>query len=415
MDLTLSGEHYFARLRVANHEFEKLFSLQSIQGNAPLGQWMALDPDNNPVLTENSVRSENAEVPIIREIMVATTMSSLLVALFALVASSFRTRAALQAEILALRHQLAVFQKNAPGRLRLQRSDRFLWVLLSRFWSGWRRCLQMVQADTVLRWHRRAFAWYWTRKSRRLPGRPEVAADIRDLIRRMRQANPLWGAPRIHGELLKLGIKVAPSTVARYLPRARKPPSQTWRTFLTNHLAQTAAIDFFTVPTATFRVLFVFVVLSHERRRVVHFGVTEHPTQEWTMQQLREAFPWNQAPRYVLRDRDAIYGQDFAGMMKGMGMEEVMSAPRSPWQNPYVERIVGSIRRECLDHVIVWNERSLRRSLRNYFAYYHRSRTHLSLGKDSPEPRPIQPLEMGPVVVLPQVGGLHHRYERRAA
>jgi len=366
------------------------------------------------VLTENSVRSENAEVPIIREIMVATTMSSLLVALFALVASSFRTRAALQAEILALRHQLAVFQKNAPGRLRLQRSDRLLWVLLSRFWSGWRRCLQMVQADTVLRWHRRAFAWYWTSKSRRLPGRPEVAANIRDLIRRMRQANPLWGAPRIHGELLKLGIKVAPSTVARYLPRPRKPPSQTWRTFLTNRLAQTAAIDFFTVPTATFRVLFVFVVLSHERRRVLHFGVTEHPTQEWTMQQLREAFPWNQAPRYVLRDRDAIYGQDFAGMMKGMGMEEVMSAPRSPWQNPYVERIVGSIRRECLDHVIVWNERSLRRSLRNYFAYYHRSRTHLALGKDSPEPRPIQPLEMGPVVVLPQVGGLHHRYERRA-
>ena len=339
------------------------------------------------MLTENSVRSENAEVPIIREIMVATTMSSLLVALFALVASSFRTRAALQAEILALRHQLAVFQKNVPGRLRIQRSDRFLWVLLFRFWSGWRRCLLMVQADTVLRWHRRAFAWYWTRKSRRLPGRrrPEVAADIRDLIRRMRQANPLWGAPRIHGELLKLGIKVAPSTVARYLPRPRKPPSQTWRTFLTNHLAQTAAIEFFTVPTATFRVLFVFVVLSHERRRVVHFGVTEHPTQEWTMQQLREAFPWNQAPRYVLRDRDAIYGQDFAGMMKGMGMEEVMSAPRSPWQNPYLERIVGSIRRECLDHVIVWNERSLRRSLRNYFAYYHRSRTHLSLGKDSPE------------------------------
>ena len=368
-----------------------------------------------PVLTENSVRSENTEVPTIREIMVATTMSSLLVALFALVASSFRTRAALQAEILALRHQLAVFQNNAPDRLRLQRSDRFLWVLLSRFWSGWRRCLQMVQPDTVLRWHRRAFAWYWTRKSRRLPGRPEVAANIRDLIRRMRQANPLWGAPRIHGELLKLGIKVAPSTVARYLPRPRKPPSQTWRTFLTNHLAQTAAIEFFTVPTATFRVLFVFVVLSHERRRVVHFGVTEHPTQEWTMQQMRKAFPWNQAPRYVLRDRDAIYGQDFAGMMKGMGMEEVMSAPRSPWQNPYVERIVGSIRRECLDHVIVWNERSLRRSLRNYFAYYRRSRTHLSLGKDSPEPRPIQPLEMGPVVVLPQVGGLHHRYERRAA
>jgi len=205
------------------------------------------------VVTGNSVRSENTGVPIIREIMVATMMSSLFVALFALVASSFRTRAALQAEILALRHQLAVFQKNAPRRLRLHRCDRLLWVVLYRFWSGWRRCLQMVQPATVLRWHRRAFASHWTRKSRRLPGRPEVAAHIRDLIRRMSQANPLWGAPRIHGELLKLGIAVAKSTVARYLPRPRKPPSQTWRTFLTNHLAQTAAIDFFTVPTVTFR------------------------------------------------------------------------------------------------------------------------------------------------------------------
>jgi transposase InsO family protein len=207
------------------------------------------------------------------------------------------------------------------------------------------------------------------------------------------------------------------------LPRPRKPPSQTWRTFLTNHLAQTAAIDSFTVPTATFRVLFVFVVLAHERRRVLHFGVTEHPTQEWTIQQMREAFPWDEAPRYVLRDRDAIYGTDFVAMTGAMGMEEVLTAPRSPWQNPFVERLVGSIRRECLDHVTrlqpgcrnVCNERSLRRTLQNYFAYYHRSRTHLSLGKDSPEPRPIQPLEMGPVVALPQVGGLHHRYERRAA
>ena len=365
--------------------------------------------------TENSVRSENAGVPTIREIMVATTMSSLFVALFALVASSFRTRAALQAEILALRHQLAVCQKNAPRRLRLHRCDRLLWVVLYRFWSGWRRCLEIVRPDTVLRWHRRAFAWHWTRKSRRLPGRPEVAANIRDLIRRMCQANPLWGAPRIHGELLKLGIAVAQSTVARYLPRSRKPPSQTWRTFLTNHLAQTAAIDFFTVPTATFRVLFVFVVLSHERRRVLHFGVTEHPTQEWTMQQMREAFPWDQAPRFVLRDRDAIYGTDFAAMTRDMGMEEVLTAPRSPWQNPFVERLVGSIRRECLDHVIVWNERSLRRTLHNYFAYYQRSRTHLALGKDAPEPRAVAPPEQGRVVAIPQVGGLHHRYQRRAA
>jgi putative transposase len=211
-------------------------------------------------------------------------MSSLFVALFAFVASSFRTRGALQAEILALRHQLAVFQKNAPRRLRLQGSDRFLWVLLSRWWPGWRRSLHIVRPDTVIAWHRRAFAWYWTRKSRRRPGRPNVAAEIRNLIRNMSQANPLWGAPRIHGELLKLGIEVAQSTVAKYLRRPRKPPSQTWRTFLTNHMEQMASIDFFVVPTATLRLLFVFVVLSHARRRVLHFQVTEHPSQEWTMQ-----------------------------------------------------------------------------------------------------------------------------------
>jgi putative transposase len=188
---------------------------------------------------------------------------------------------------------------------------------------------------------------------------------------------------------------VAQSTVARYLPRSRKPPSQTWRTFLTNHLAETVVIDFFTVPTATFRVLFVFIVLSHERRRAVHFGVTEHPTEEWTMQQMREAFPWDQAPRYVLRDRDAIYGREFAAMIRDMGMEEVLTAPQSPWQHPFAERLVGSIRRECLDHVIVWNERSLRRTLQSYFAYYQRSRTHLALGKDAPEPRAVESPEHG--------------------
>jgi putative transposase len=250
------------------------------------------------VVTENSVPTENTGVPIIREIMAVTTMSSLFVAVFALVVSTFRTRAALQTEILALRHQLAVFQNNAPRRLRLHRGDRLLWIVLCRFWSDWRRCLHMMQPDTVLCWHCRAFAWHWTRKSRRLPGRPEIAANIRDLIRRMHQA----------------------TTVAKYLPRPCKPPSQTWRTFLMNHLAQTAAIHFFTVPTATFRVLFVFVVLSHERRRVLHFGVTEHPTQEWTMQQMRESFPWEEVPRYVLRDRDAIYGRDFADMTGDMGI-----------------------------------------------------------------------------------------------
>src|SRR6202023_3352293 len=243
-------------------------------------------------------------------------MSSLFVALFTLVASSFRTRVTLQAEILALRHQLTVLRKNAPLRLRLQRFDRLLWVVLSQWWPGWRRSWHIVRPATVIAWHRRAFAWYWTRKSRRGPGRPNVAADIRDLIRNMSQANPLWGAPHIHGDLLKLGIEVAQSTVAKYLRRARKPPSQTWRTFLTNHLEQMASIDFFVVPTSTFRVLFVFVVLSHARRRVLHFQVTEHPSQEWTTQQMREAFPWDHGCRYLLQYRDAIYGGDWVAMTK---------------------------------------------------------------------------------------------------
>src|SRR6184192_2071063 len=367
------------------------------------------------VATENPIRSENTEVLIIREIMVATTMSSLFVALFALLASSFRTRAALQAEILALRHQLAVFQRTrrvacastaATGSCGLCCTDSGpVGGDVSRWFSPTRSSVGTAELSPGI----------GPGNPAAFPGRPEVAANIRDLIRRMRQANPLWGAPRIHGELLKLGIAVAQSTVARYLPRPRKPPSQTWRTFLTNHLVQTAASDFFTVPTATIRVLFVFVVLSHERRRVVHFGVTEYPTEEWTMQQMREAFPWDQAPRFVLSDRDAIYGRDFAALTRAMGMEEVLTAPRSPWQNPYVERLVGSIRRECLDHISVWNQRSLRRILQSYFAYYERSRTHLDLAKDTPEHRAVEQPEQGHVLSIPQVGGLHHRYMRQAA
>ncbi len=216
-------------------------------------------------------------------------------------------------------------------------------------------------------------------------------------------------------ELLKLGIDIGESSVSKYMVRCRKPPSQTWRTFLENHAQQLVSIDFFTVPTIRFQVLYVFLVLAHDRRRIVHCNVTAHPSAEWTGQQLREAFPFDQLPRYLLRDRDAIFGDDFRGQVRDMGIQEVLCAPRSPWQSAYVERVIGSIRRECLDHVIVFHESSLRRTLASYFDYYHRSRTHLSLGKDSPEPRPIQPLPMGSVVAVPQVGGLHHRYERRAA
>jgi putative transposase len=364
--------------------------------------------------TENPVQIENAGFRSVREIIIVSTMTPFFIALLALIASTFQTRAAQQAEILALRHQIAVLQQSRPRRLRLRQSDRLLWIWLSRFWPGWRRWLRILKPDTVLRWHRRAFTRYWTRKSRRRPGRPGLTAAIRDLIEQMGQANFLWGAPRIHGELLKLGIQVAPSTVGKYLRRRRNPPSQTWRTFLTNHMKQMASMDFFTVPTATFRVLFVFIVLSHDRRRVMHFNVTDHPSEEWTAQQIREAFPW-EAPRYLIRDRDAIFGGTVVALTSDMGIEEVITAPRSPWQNPYVERLIGSIRRECLDHVIVWNETALRRILRSYFQYYEKSRTHLALAKDAPEPRAVDRPENGRILAIPQVGGLHHRYERRAA
>jgi transposase InsO family protein len=231
----------------------------------------------------------------------------------------------------------------------------------------------------------------------------------------MSRANPLWGAPRIHGELLKLGIDVSQATVGRHLPRRPKAPSPTWRSFLRNHMTAIAAVDMFMVATVTFKLLYAVIVLSHHRRRVIHFEVTQNPTQAWLARQITEAFPWDTAPRYLLRDRDTSYGICFQNRARAMGIEEVLTAPRSPWQNPYVERIVGSIRRDCLDHVIIFNETHLRRVLSCYFRYYHRSRTHLSLNKDCPDPRSIQPPSAGKIVAFPEVGGLHHRYERRAA
>ena len=267
----------------------------------------------------------------------------------------------------------------------------------------------------MIRWHRKGFKYYWAWKSRNRGGRPAVAPEIRDLIRRMSRANPLWGAPRIHGELLKLGITISQATVGKYMVRRRKPPSQTWRTFLDNHAGNLVSVDFFTVSTVTFRVLFVFVVLAHDRRRVVHFNVTGSPTAKWTGQQIIEAFPGDTAPRYLLRDRDGTYGLEFTSRADHMDIKEVKTAPRSPWQNPYVERLIGSIRRECLDHVTIFSENHVRRILRSYVHYYHASRTHLSLGKDAPEPRQVESPELGRIIEFPEVGGLHHRYGRRAA
>ena len=291
-----------------------------------------------------------------------------LTTLFATLSSIFHSRAALELENLALRHQIGILQRSARKRPKLTPWDRLLWVCFSRIWSDWRSALAIVQPETVVAWHRAGFRLFWTWKVRRGQcGRPLISREIRDLIRQMCRENPGWGAPRIHGELLKLGIDVGESSVSKYMVRSCGPPSQTWRTFLENHARQLVSIDFFTVPTLRFQVLYVFLVLAHGRRRILHFNVTAHPTADWTGQQLRQAFP-------------------------------LLSAPRSPWQRAYVERLIGSIRRECLDHLIVFNEVSLRRTLRSYFDYYHQSRTHLSLAKDSPEPRPIQPVEMGRVV-----------------
>ena len=231
----------------------------------------------------------------------------------------------------------------------------------------------------------------------------------------MSQTNPLWGAPRIHGELLKLDIHISQATVSNYMVRNQKPPSQSWRTFLSNHLSDLVSIEFFIVPTATFRILYVFFVLSHERRSVLHFAITDHPTAEWTAQQMVEAFPYDTAPRYVLRDRDRIYGRAFQHRVARMGIEQVCTAPGSPWQNSYVERLIGSIRRECLDHLIIFNESHLYRILQSYLTYYHGSRTHLSLHKDAPEGREKELREMGKIKAIPVIGGLHHRYTRRAA
>jgi transposase InsO family protein len=341
----------------------------------------------------------------------ALVFSAFLASLFA----SFRSRAALQLEIFALRHQLGVLKRSVK-KPKLTPFDRFLWAWLCGAWAEWRSALSIVKPDAVIAWHRKGFRLFWTWKVRRgQAGRPTVPKDVCELIRKMSRDNPMWGAPRIHGELLKPGIDIGETSVSQYMLRHRKPPSQTWRTFLDNHLNSLVSVDFFTVPTIRFQILYVFLVLAHDRRRVVHFAVTAHPTAEWTAQPLREAFPRDTAPRYLLRDRDRIFGQDFVDQVKAMGIKQVLSAPRSPWQRAYVERVIGPLRRECLDHLIVFNQRGLYRHLQGFLAYYHRSRTHLGLQKDTPEPRPIQPPDAGRIIAIPEVGGLHRRYERRAA
>jgi transposase InsO family protein len=337
-------------------------------------------------------------------------VSALSAALFA----SFRSRAALQLEVLG-RHQLGVLQRSVK-RPKLTPADRLLWGWLCAVWADWRSGVFIVKASTVIGWHRKGFRLFWAWKVRHgKPGRPSVPKEVRALIRTMSRENPLWGAPRIHGELLKLGIDIGETSVGKYMARGRKPPSQTWRTFLENHINSMVSVDFFTVPTIRCQVLYVFLVLAHDRRRILHFAVTDHPTAEWTAQQLREAFPWDSAPRFLLRDRDRIFGSDFTKQVEELGIEEVLGAPGAPQQRAHIERVIGTIRRQCLDHVIVFHEASLYRHLKLFLEYYHVTRTHLSLDKETPEIRSVEPPDSGRVVAVPQVGGLHHRYERRAA
>jgi transposase InsO family protein len=334
--------------------------------------------------------------------------------LFSLARSFFAPRLELSVEILALRQQLAILHRT-DKRPSLRFQDRLFWVTLAKCWQDWRSALLIVKPETVIKWHRQGFRLYWRWKSKTgRPGRPRIDAEIRELIRRISQENALWGTPRIQSELSLLGFEVAQSTVAKYRIKTPKPSSQTWKTFLSNHSRDIIGIDFFTVPTATFRNLYCFIILSHERRQVVHFNVTEHPTAAWTAQQLIEAFPEDTAPRFLIRDRDSIYGHDFQRRVAGMRIEEVITTPHSPWQNANAERVIGSIRRECLDHVIVLSEEHLRRILKRYFLCCHNSRPHRSLDQNSPIPRSVESGKKGTIISIPEVGGLHHRYQRAA-
>jgi transposase InsO family protein len=337
-------------------------------------------------------------------------MRAILNLLVTFVADIFNSRFRLEAENLFLRHQLNIALRRAPPRLRLYGSDRAVLVWMTRIWPGLLDAAKVVQPETILRWHRAGFKAFWRRKSRNRAGRPKVDRELRDLIRRMGRENPLWGAPRIHGELLMLGFEVAQSTVSKYMVRGRRPPSQSWKTFLQNHAEAIAAIDMCVVPTLTFERLFVFVVLGHGRRHLLWFEVTRHPTAEWLARQIIEAFPWASAPTYLVRDNDGAYGHVFSRRVMSMGIRDRPISPRSPWQNGHVERLIGTVRRECLDRMLIFGETHLRQILTLYARYYNESRTHLSLHKDTPLGRAVQ--RYGNITATPILSGLHHRYAR---
>jgi transposase InsO family protein len=329
---------------------------------------------------------------------------------FGMIVDLFRSRAALEAEIVVLRQQLNVLRRACPKKLPFNWIDRLILGGACRLFPIVNNALAIVRPDTVIRWHRAGFRSYWRWKSRRRRGRPTVPLEIRRLIREMSTANPLWGAPRIHGELLKLGIDIGQTSVAKYMARRRAPPSQGWKTFLCNHADGIAAMDIFVVPTISFRLLYGLLIMGHGRRRILWFGVTAHPTAEWIANQLTQACGWEQIPRYLIRDRDGAYGVIFIRRVRSIGIRDCPTSPRSPWQNVYAERLIGSIRRECLDHIVVFGEHHLRHVLLSYMDYYNGTRTHLSLSKDAPISRGVE--RAGNILCCPILGGLHHQYTR---
>jgi len=328
----------------------------------------------------------------------------------AVLASPFKSKLRLEAENAVLRHQLIVLRRRLHGRVRLTNHDRWFFTQLYRWFPAILRVLTIIRPETLVRWHRAGFRRYWRWKTNSRGGRPQIQIELRVLIRQMSMENPLWGAPRIHGELLKLGFQVAQSSVAKYMAKRRGPPSQGWCTFLRNHAPNIAAMDLFVVPTIGFKLLYAFVVVRLDRRELVWINVTAHPTAEWVARQITEAFPWNEAPRYMIRDRDCIYGAVVTRRLRAMGIRDKPIAPASPWQNGFVERLIGSIRRECVDHIIVLSEAHLRRILKFYARYYNETRTHLALDKDAPLSRSVK--RAGRILCRPILGGLHHEYVR---
>jgi len=317
-------------------------------------------------------------------------MIGLLCFVLAVLASPFKSKLRLEAENAVLRHQLIVLRRRLQGRVRLTNHDRWFFVQLYRWFPSILQVLTIIRPETLVRWHRIGFRCYWRWKSRPLGGRPPIDMELRVLIRRMSIENPLWGASRIHGELLKIGFEVAQSSVAKYMVKRRGPPSQGWRTFLRIHAPDIAAMDLFVVPTIGFDLLYAFVIVRLDRRDLVWINVTTNPTAEWIARQITEAFPWDMAPRYMIRDRDRIYGIVVTRRLRAMGIRDKPIAPASPWQNGFVERLIGSVRRECLDHIIVLGEAHLRRILKSYARYYNETRTHLALDKDAPLSRTVK-------------------------